>query len=51
MPTVAELEVDTVIISPVESIVNSEVVSAVTPVAGVSVIENETPPQIESVYN
>jgi hypothetical protein len=44
-PTVAELVVNTVI-RPFESTVNSEVVRATTPVAGVSVIEYETPPQI-----
>ena len=47
-PTVNELVVCTVI-SPFESTVNSVVVRAVTPVAGASVIEYETPPQIESV--
>ena len=49
-PAVNEFVVYTVI-SPLESTVNSEVVSAVTPVAGVSVIEYETPPHIESVNN
>ena len=47
-PTVNELVVYAVI-RPIESTVNSKVVRAVTPVAGVSVIVYETPPQIESV--
>jgi hypothetical protein len=47
-PTVAGFVVYTVI-RPLESTVNSVVVRAETPVAGVSVIEYVTPPQIESV--
>jgi hypothetical protein len=50
VPTVPGLVVYTVI-SPFESTVNSEAVSAVTPDAGVLVIVYETPPQIESVYD
>ena len=48
MPIVAESVVVT-LISPFEPTYNSDVVRTYTPDAGVSVIEYETPPQIESI--